>query len=315
MGTSSGPFDDKVQKLDIGRRIYNFYCYFCHGYTGDAKTLAARFLDPPPRNFMTADPNVIDHERAITAVREGRYGTAMKPFAGVLSNDEIEAVVNYVRHNFMQNHAPNTLYHTEENGWPAHERFLDSFPFATGEISLDAPAAFLTDVQRRGLKLYFTSCISCHDRSQVDIARVSWEPVALSYPRTSFLPGDSLLPPDALSGATSFAQHDFPLAIKDLTQKERAGEKIYQSNCAFCHSADGTGKNWIGTFLEPHPRDLTDTDFMSEMSRERMREVIRNGLPGTSMPAWKHVLVTAEIEALVAYVHRAFHPLSDGESD
>jgi cytochrome c oxidase cbb3-type subunit 3 len=87
------------------------------------------------------------------------------------------------------------------------------------------------------------------------------------------------------------------------------GERLFQENCAFCHAADGTGKNWIGSFLEPRPRDLTDKAFMSGMTRERLAQTIRDGLPGTSMPAWKSVLTADEIDALVAYIHRAFHPL------
>ena len=81
-------------------------------------------------------------------------------------------------------------------------------------------------------------------------------------------------------------------------------------SCAACHAADGTGKNWIGTFLQPHPRDLTDSDFMTGMSVERLSHVIRDGLPGTSMPAWKSVLTDTQIDAVVRYIHRAFHPLS-----
>jgi cytochrome c oxidase cbb3-type subunit 3 len=42
------------------------------------------------------------------------------------------------------------------------------------------------------------------------------------------------------------------------------------------------------------------------MTRERLAQVIREGLEGTSMPAWKHVLEPAEIDAVGAYVARAF---------
>jgi mono/diheme cytochrome c family protein len=42
------------------------------------------------------------------------------------------------------------------------------------------------------------------------------------------------------------------------------------------------------------------------MPRARLATVIRDGLEGTSMPAWKHVLGPAEVEAIVAYVQRAF---------
>jgi cytochrome c oxidase cbb3-type subunit 3 len=48
---------------------------------------------------------------------------------------------------------------------------------------------------------------------------------------------------------------------------------------------------------------------MSAMTKTRLRKVINEGLPGTSMPAWKSVLSASDIEAVIAYVSRAFHPL------
>ena len=38
-------------------------------------------------------------------------------------------------------------------------------------------------------------------------------------------------------------------------------------------------------------RNLTDAVTMAGMTRERLRSVIRGGLPGTSMPAWGSVLL------------------------
>jgi len=48
---------------------------------------------------------------------------------------------------------------------------------------------------------------------------------------------------------------------------------------------------------------------MSTMTRDRLRQVIRDGLPETSMPAWKSVLEPHEIDAVIAYISRAFHPV------
>jgi cytochrome c oxidase cbb3-type subunit III len=104
--------------------------------------------------------------------------------------------------------------------------------------------------------------------------------------------------------------HDKVPQLTGLSVLERQGETVFQKNCAFCHGADGTGRNWIGSFLEPHPRDLTAPAFMSGMTKERLAGVIREGLPNTSMPAWKSVLTEAQIKALIAYISRAFHPLA-----
>ncbi|MCG7950239.1 MAG: c-type cytochrome [Candidatus Thiodiazotropha endolucinida] len=313
VGASDAPLPsttaDIERQLEKGRKIYNFYCYFCHGYSGDAETLAARFLTPPPRNFIATDPERLNKQRILDAISNGRPATAMKPFRDVLADDDIEAVTLYVHTAFVVGKQPNTQYHTVENGWYGHDRFRDSFPFATGEIPLDAPDDSLTDKQKMGMQVYLESCISCHDRSHVKDPTVNWEPVATSYPRLGFKTGDSLLPPDEKSSASPFAKHDIAPSVSDLSSVEQLGESLFQQNCAFCHAADGTGKNWIGTFLQPHPRDLTDPKVMATMSSEHLTKVIRDGLANTSMPAWKSVLNDEQIDAVVRYIHRAFHPL------
>jgi cytochrome c oxidase cbb3-type subunit 3 len=78
---------------------------------------------------------------------------------------------------------------------------------------------------------------------------------------------------------------------------------LFQDNCAFCHAADGTGRNWIGSFLDEHPRDLTGARART-MSDDELRNVIREGVAGTSMPAWRHVLSEAQVFDIAAYVRR-----------
>lgn len=82
--------------------------------------------------------------------------------------------------------------------------------------------------------------------------------------------------------------------------------------CAFCHGADGTGKNWIGQFMEPKARDLTRYS-RATLPPGRFAEVVRHGIEGSSMPAWSGVLRPDEVDAVVAYASRAFlqpHPTS-----
>ncbi len=115
---------------------------------------------------------------------------------------------------------------------------------------------------------------------------------------------------DTITSATSYAKHDIAPKLDDLTAPQALGESLFQQNCAFCHAADGTGKNWIGSFLEPHPRNLTDPEFMDSVDSVHLRNVIENGLPGTTMSAWKNVLKEKEISAIIAYIERAFKPSS-----
>lgn len=315
--------------LELGRRIYNFRCYYCHGYSGDAHTLAATFLNPKPMDFTHVQPGSLSRERVLQSIRDGRPGTAMMSFAHVLGSNEIAAVADFVRQEFMVKKAENTRYHTEANGWSNHEQYSIAYPFALGQIPLDTPWDQLTPEQADGKRLFMTSCVSCHDRAHENNAELHWESRPVSYPRNQFSPGDNIsaptsavqksnnltvrknIPPvDAMSSATPYHLHDLPPKLKGLTESEQRGEKLFQQNCAFCHAADGTARNWIGSFMEPHPRDLTKSPVMDTMTRARLKNVIREGLPNTSMPAWKSVLSEQQIEDVIAYVARAFHPLA-----
>ena len=297
-------------QLEAGRKVYNFRCYFCHGYSGNAQTVAASFLSPPPVDFTRAEASRFTPEFIVSALREGRPGTAMKSFRSVITDLEMEQVAVFVVDEFVRRKAPNTHYHTPENGWPNHERYQDAFPFATGEIPSDRPWEALTEAQVRGKRLFMSSCLSCHDRGERGSDTVIWDARPLSYPRNNY---SHTAPPelDAMTSASPYRLHDIPPQIAGMTALELHGEKLFQDNCAFCHGADGTGKNWIGSFLESHPRNLRDPAFMAGMTRTRLAATIREGLPNTSMPAWKNVLNSEEIAAVVAYIAKAFYPLPD----
>ncbi|MFO1281111.1 MAG: cytochrome c [Burkholderiales bacterium] len=288
-----------------GRAIYNFRCYYCHGYSGDAKTLAATFLDPPPRDF-TGAPTLNRATIALT-VRHGRPGTGMASFAGILDEREIEAVAAFVEQEFVKTQSLNTRYHTAANGWPDHERYADAYPFVRGEVALDTPPERLDARLRQGRKLFSTTCISCHDRARVTAQGSAWETRPLSAPRSEYA-GDPDEKHDDHDEIGPYAIHDVAPKLVKASAAERRGERIYRDACQMCHAADGTGKNWIGSFLEPHPTDLTDRANTRLLDPEALARAIATGKPDTSMPAFASVLTGDEIASLGAYIRRAFGP-------
>lgn len=297
-----------TEQLEMGRKIYNFRCYFCHGYSGNGQTVAASLLSPPPVDFTRADANQFTQEHIVSVLLNGKPGTAMQAFRNVLSQPQIQQVAAFVVDEFVRRKAPNTRYHTAENGWPNHQRYQEAFPFATGEIPASQPWETLSAAQVNGKRLFMSSCVICHDRGG---DHTVWEARPLSYPRNHYSP--SAPPPtlDAITSASPYLLHSFAPQVANLTELEQRGQQLFQENCAFCHAADGTGKNWIGSFLEPHPRNLRDPVFMGSMTRARLAATIREGLPNTSMPAWKSVLDATDITAIIAYVAKAFHPLPE----
>ena len=290
-----------------GRAIYNFRCYFCHGYSGNARTLAATYLQPAPRDFQAASAADLPVARIAQAVRDGRPGTAMKGFQGILDASDIDAVAAFVAGEFVRDKAHNTAYHTAANGWPGHERHASAFPFARGDLALDTPVDSLSADQRQGRTLFLASCVSCHDRAKVHDEGPAWSARPVSWPRMGFQPGQPNTPPvDAVSSASVYAKHEVVPQVAGLTPRQRRGGALFQANCAFCHGADGTGKNWIGQFMEPKARDLSAYTLAS-MPPARLKQTIREGLPGTSMPAWNSVLSAAEIDALADWVVRVLY--------
>ena len=78
----------------LGERLYVERCSACHGDHGRGDGPTAPALQPPPRDFGTAE---FWRGRTAAQLREvvkaGKPGTMMPPFEGVLTPEEIDAVV------------------------------------------------------------------------------------------------------------------------------------------------------------------------------------------------------------------------------
>ena len=288
-----------------GKEIYNYYCYQCHGYSGDAQTLASTYLDPGPRNFTAADPIRLSMEIMVDAVSHGRPGTAMVGFESILSSEDIRAVGGYIRQSFMGKTRTRARYHTAENGWDRHDRYQAAYPFVNKEIPLDTPWEDLTDAGRRGKQLYLKTCVSCHDHGPVPDQGPIWELYTVTYPHheEEAHGGEDL----KVDNGGEYAKY-FPYSVHretpvetSLTGAEHRGRNLYRDNCAFCHAGDGTGRNWIGSFLQPRPTNLSRPRTPA-MSETRMHALIKRGIPGTSMPAWGQVLADGQISDIVVYI-------------
>jgi len=98
---------DPQLELNLGKTIYQKRCKVCHGVQGNAKSFAANALHPPPRNFTSAkSKQELSRQRMIRSVTEGRSGTAMMAWKNNLSAREIQAVVDYIRHQLMHRAPP-----------------------------------------------------------------------------------------------------------------------------------------------------------------------------------------------------------------
>jgi mono/diheme cytochrome c family protein len=103
-----------------------------------------------------------------------------------------------------------------------------------------------------------------------------------------------------------------------LTQKnplKKNGEVLYEGEslfqiaaqptaCKICHGVTGNGLGIMAQGLNPPPRNFTCRSTMESISDGQLFWIIRNGSPGTGMPAYKN-LKDREIWQIVRYL-RAF---------
>lgn len=82
---------------------------------------------------------------------------------------------------------------------------------------------------------------------------------------------------------------------------ESPGQLIYEEmGCPICHGHQGGGDGFMSEGLNPKPRNFTDFKVMSRLSDMTMAHSIRNGIPGTGMPAWS--LTDNQINDVISYI-------------
>ncbi|MDO8813003.1 MAG: ethylbenzene dehydrogenase-related protein [Gallionella sp.] len=88
------------------------------------------------------------------------------------------------------------------------------------------------------------------------------------------------------------------------------GKEIYDKRCTWCHGAEGDGAGAAKDMLNPPPRDFTSGNYKIKTSSfedmapndDDIFRMVRDGMPGTSMPGWSDVLSEQDMWNLVAYV-------------
>ena len=98
---------DPIQqdKLEAGKKVYFKRCVWCHGVEGVGDGPSHDRLFTKPRNFIqgtfkirwTDSGELPRDQDLINTVTHGLPGSAMPSWAGILSKDEIEAVVQFVK--------------------------------------------------------------------------------------------------------------------------------------------------------------------------------------------------------------------------
>lgn len=104
--------------------------------------------------------------------------------------------------------------------------------------------------------------------------------------------------------------------VKELEQQgiQEDGRRLYRQACATCHGVGGDGHGPSASGLNPRPHDFTTgmykfrTTLLNAAPTDAdLVRTIREGIPGTAMPAWKHLLSASQQRALALYL-KTFAP-------
>ena len=94
--------------------------------------------------------------------------------------------------------------------------------------------------------------------------------------------------------------------LPDTSETLNAGERLYLDKsapvpCVACHGKNGDGKGTLATQFSPPPRNFTCTATVNGIPDGQLFWIIRNGSPGTAMPASRK-LTDQQVWQLVYYL-------------
>lgn len=333
--------------------IYHNYCSVCHGDKGDGKSRAQNSLNPPPLDFTTAKAAQIPRARMIDAVANGRIGTAMTGWKTQINQQEIEAVVDYVRNSFMpassaaDSSRGRSIYskscsvcHGEKGDgrsraqgslMPPPRDF--TAPSTRAELNLERMITSVTYGRPDTAMSGFVTQLSKEDiRAVVDYIRAGFmadtSGISGVYnarretpPNGSHDHGAPKTEPAAQAHAHKKGHvHKAVTVNMSLPMPEglkgdvSKGGTFYLNNCATCHGKTGDGRGPRAYFINPKPRNFLHSASREMLNRVELFEMISEGKPGTEMPAWNKVLSPQEIANVTEYVFQRFIAPGNGKA-
>lgn len=320
--------------------LYAENCAVCHGDNGDGRTRARFGLNPPPRDFTSAQAwEELTPERMRTSIRYGRPGTGMVAWGKKFSSAQIDGLVEYIRGHFM--HPP-----AQPNVAQAHPQgHRQDSPLPAGS--------------QDGARLYKKHCAACHgDRgsgaqwtqytlnppprdftaaaAQQELSRERMlTSVTYGRPGTAMMSFKKRLTAEQIASVVDYIRHDF---MKISEPKQQAspdkppadmslafphnligdverGRQFYTHNCFTCHGLQGLGNGPRSGFISPRPRNFLSANSRRYLNRPNLFLAISRGKQGTPMPAWGTVLTDQQIADVAEYVFQTFiRSAADGDT-
>ncbi len=175
----------------------------------------------------------------------------------------------------------------------------------------------------RGAELFASNCAACHGnrgrgdgfvgqvllRKPKNLAAIRFSLKLLTQVLWNGKPGTAMpswrtVPPQDLSALAVYVQTLHPPDQNAAISPEclAHGNQVFLHNCAPCHGVAGDGKGTAAATLLPQPANfrLKQPDF------DYILTVVREGIPGTAMPAWKDLISESDRQAVAGFVRTLF---------
>lgn len=282
--------------VDRGRKLFfSNNCYGCHKIEGLADGTLGPDLTEAGKKFK------VDYLWESIVDPRANSATSFMPRFG-LKEDEVKSLVIFLKSRRGINFSETSLQRYRASLNQAKPEAADLKPVALtaadGQKSVDSRA-----------------CAACHKIGDKDggiapdlsfeglIKDEKWILDHFRNPRASI--SDSIMPGFRFNDAEFQAMSAYLASLK-TAPKLADGAETYKALCERCHGDKGDGHGKIAIYLDPYPRDLTKASFINSKPVERLRESVKHGVAGTSMPSWGKVLDEAQVDAVLQHVFKTF---------
>lgn len=308
-----------------GASLYHEFCSVCHGDRGDGRSRARAGMSPPPRDFTKAGSLAeLSLARMLTAVREGRPGTAMAGWSTQLRESEIEAVVAYIRGDLMSSsaltaHARGEKVYAEncavchgDDGrgarWTATNLEPRPRNFTRAETRFEISRAQMIHAATYGkpdtAMPGFTSQLSREDlEGVVDFILATFVPTA--DPNHGPAGDGNASSVTRVAAVSTGVDMELPMP-NGLVGDVIRGAGLYMANCVACHGAEGDGRGPRAYFILPKPRNFQHPGSRQSYNRPVLYQAVARGSVGAEMPAWDTVFDGQQIADVSEFVFKTF---------
>ncbi len=148
------------KQIKTAKSIYDTYCLSCHGEDMDGNGEVAELLEPYPRNFTKYQFVIAYKERFKLSLLNGVAGSAMPPWKGILSTNQIDLLVDYIEMKIIEK-SPVQAYtridvKIPEIGSPDNRLFVNKNDPDILLLKKGDP--------ENGWRSYNKYCVGCHGR-------------------------------------------------------------------------------------------------------------------------------------------------------